>query len=129
MADSWRTVAALEQTRYVRKTGTRAKREGRSLPTRRRSLVSLATGAKLGSNGTAEHLGGGAYPKWAEPRGLGNGSRGGVMLGELGNSGTARRRVSLTTTFVGEARLWMQGEVRNGGQARGGVTWGGDASW
>lgn len=35
------------------------------------------------------------------------------MLEDLGNSGTARRRVSLTTTFVGEVRLWMQGEVRD----------------
>lgn len=60
VAASWRTVAALGQTRYGRKSETWAEREGRSLPTGRRNLISLATGAEVGSNGTAEHLGAGS---------------------------------------------------------------------
>lgn len=60
VAASWRTVAALGQTRYGRKSETWAEREGRSLPTGRRNLISLATGAEVGSNWTAEHLGAGS---------------------------------------------------------------------
>lgn len=70
-AVSWRTVAALGQSKYCRKRETRVESVGRSLGARQRSLVSLRTRTEVRVK-SAEHLGGVVYPVWAEPRGLGN---------------------------------------------------------